>query len=93
MKLPRVTVRRLMIAVAVVGLIAGSLIERGRRFREMADRHWKLWLENPASVVDSRAPDEAQARQSEHHRAMGEKYRYAARYPWLPVAPDTPEPD
>jgi hypothetical protein len=56
---PRFTVRRLMFAVALVGLIAGGLIDRGRRFREMADRHWKLWLENPASVVDSRIPDEA----------------------------------
>ena len=93
MKIPRFTIRRLMIAVAVVGLIAGVLIDRERRFREMADRHWKLWLENPASVVDSRIPNEAHARQSEHHRAMREKYERASRYPWLPVAPDPPEPE
>ncbi len=89
---PRFTVRRLMVAVAIVELIAGVLLDRGRRFREMVDRHWKLWLENPACVVDSRIPDEVQARRSEYDRAMGEKYEHAARYPWLPVAPDPPEP-
>jgi hypothetical protein len=30
---------------------------------------------------------------SDHHAAMAEKYRQAARQPWLPVAPDPPEPD
>jgi hypothetical protein len=27
------------------------------------------------------------------HEAMAEKYGWAARYPWLPVGPDPPEPD
>ena len=30
---------------------------------------------------------------ADHHAAMAEKYRHAARYPWLPVAPDPPEPE
>jgi hypothetical protein len=29
---------------------------------------------------------------ADHHAAMAEKYRQAARYPWLPVALDPPEP-
>jgi hypothetical protein len=28
-----------------------------------------------------------------HHAAMAHKYEHAARYPWLPVEPDPPEPD
>ena len=28
-----------------------------------------------------------------HHAAMAHKYEHAARYPWLPVKPDPPEPD
>ena len=28
-----------------------------------------------------------------HHTAMAHKYEHAARYPWLPVEPDPPEPD
>jgi hypothetical protein len=31
-------------------------------------------------------------RQMEYHVAMARKYRYVARFPWLPVEPDLPEP-
>lgn len=30
---------------------------------------------------------------NEWHILMAEKYRLAARHPWLPVAPDPPEPE
>jgi hypothetical protein len=30
---------------------------------------------------------------ADHHAAMAAKYLQVARYPWLPVAPDPPEPD
>jgi hypothetical protein len=29
---------------------------------------------------------------SDYHQQMLEKYAFAARYPWLPVEPDPPEP-
>jgi hypothetical protein len=29
----------------------------------------------------------------EHHARLKEKYGYAAHQPWLPVSPDTPEPE
>lgn len=32
-------------------------------------------------------------RRTAYHAAMARKYRRAARYPWLPVAPDPPEPE
>jgi hypothetical protein len=28
-----------------------------------------------------------------HHTAMAHKYEHAARYLWLPIEPDPPEPD
>jgi len=31
-------------------------------------------------------------RQMEYHAAMARKYQYVARFPWLPVEPDPPEP-
>lgn len=33
------------------------------------------------------------ARRVAYHAAMARKYRRAARYPWLPVEPDPPEPE
>jgi hypothetical protein len=30
---------------------------------------------------------------AEHHASLARKYEYAARYPWLPVEADPPEPD
>jgi hypothetical protein len=92
MRLPRVrfTVRRMMVAVAVLSLLIGWGIESGRRegrFRTAARVHWLASF--------GRAPDgpgqvtEAGLR---WHDRMAEKYDRAARYPWLPVEPDPPEP-
>ena len=41
------------------------------------------WSENQAKVLDARAIRNAELKR---------KYRRAARYPWLPVEPDPPEP-
>jgi hypothetical protein len=30
---------------------------------------------------------------ADHHASLARKYEEAARYPWLPVEPDPPEPD
>lgn len=49
------------------------------------------------SLRDNRAfePDEGRRRHALHewHRDVAEKYRDAARSPWLSVAPDPPEPE
>jgi hypothetical protein len=92
-RLPRVrfTVRRLMVAVAVVGITLGALAacrSRSARFREIRDRH------RAAMIVGFEAPGEAApAARLDWHRAIERKYEYAARHPWLPVAPDPPEPE
>jgi predicted xylose isomerase-like sugar epimerase len=92
MRLPRVrlTVQRMMVAVAVAALAFGLVEWMGRRsaaFRLKALEHeatFKTLIGSnstfPVSPVTS------------HHRLMAEKYRLAARSPWIPVEADPPEP-
>ena len=105
----RFTVRGMMVAVAIVGMACGGELIRRRRnyylneadtyaygeriFRESADEP----LEGCRAGQVSR---EAQARfkvetlaTADHYAALKRKYARAARYPWLPVAPDPPEPE
>jgi hypothetical protein len=85
MKLPRLTIRRLMIVVAVVAMIFGTGIWMYRRsvnFRAIADDHQRRLLDLPLSK-----------QQVSWHLDLIEKYRFAEHYPWLPVPPDPPEPE
>ena len=88
------TVRRLMVVVAIVALIVCVPIERHRRFSRLARFHdiesWKGAEEMPPP-----RPGTTAIRLTEigwWHLKMQEKYEFAARNPWLPVAPDPPEP-
>jgi hypothetical protein len=76
---PRFTVRRLMVAVAIVALPIG-LWGRSMAFARIAREH------------AAREKDFADARASSYHWNLAVKYERAAMYPWLPVAPDPPEP-
>ena len=85
---PRFTLRRMMILVAVVGILIAFGIEGERRraiFRKSANHHlWNAWGEGARPGT----PDK-------FHRwsvGMFRKYDFAVRYPWLPVEPDPPEP-
>ena len=42
-------------------------------------------------LTDSLGKDLSQEK-SDWHKAMGEKYKFASERPWMPVAPDPPEP-
>jgi hypothetical protein len=86
----RFTVRRMMVAVAVVAVLlamAVTLSHRRSRFESLRDYHASrapyVWLGPMGTLWE---------RQGEWHWAMKRKYERAARYPWLPVAPDPPEP-
>jgi hypothetical protein len=46
---------------------------------------------NPEVLMDEKSIARC-CRLAAHFREMAVKYEYAARYPWLPVAPDSPEP-
>jgi hypothetical protein len=108
MRLPRFRIRTLMIAVAVVAIPLGAMVavaERRQRFMRMATAHWRATvavqiLENGTAngvvehYLDARGVPlgaQQQAR-DKWHETMAEKYRQAARRPWLPVPPDPPEP-
>jgi hypothetical protein len=87
---PRFTVRRLMAAVAVVGLMLGSSTWLGRRaasFREAAISH----RAQAQHAGGSLSPITGKL-WGRYNEAMADKYEQAARHPWLPVAPDPPEP-
>jgi hypothetical protein len=120
MRWPRVrfTVRRLMIAVAAVGigLWIGQRIMWGsplaRAYRIYVDIHSRDRddAEEAASVAEGLADEHAVRKESEaerryrddaghlrtkaaYHADLIRKYARAARYPWLTVEPDPPEPE
>jgi hypothetical protein len=140
MQFPRLTTRRLMIAVAITGILLGvdGLRRRRDRWRELEFRHQmeensdlhlakahsemaakdeagaELHRSAAAAAHGDRTINEemhsgfaasfaaqaAKERDGERNRlklarSHGElrrKYERAARYPWLPVAPDPEEP-
>jgi hypothetical protein len=131
-RFPRVrfTVRRLMVAVAVVATILWSVhtIHRWRLYRERL-RYYilaeNLYRPRPSAPERMAASQEAQGlvcyfrveqaagrlpvgvcrlrfglgteaeirRFADHLAVLKRKYELAAYYPWLPVAPDPPEPE
>ena len=96
MKLPRVqfTVRGMMIGVAVVGIVLMIPIERYHRFRKTA-AHYRSEFERFLYITPYEhfmSFSELDNRRLEWLYVMSIKYERAARYPWLPVEPDPPEP-
>jgi hypothetical protein len=101
MPLPRMrfTVRRLMVAVAVVAVaIAGiDLAHKAIGYRLAASRHAMI---QHGLVLPESGPAELIERAKRHndklrayHESLRRKYEFAASHPWLPVAPDPPEPE
>ncbi len=87
---PRFTVLRLLVAVAIIGSALGITIQRSERFRWIAAGHrGAVPMLPPIKPIGM--PDK-DWRLFEWHQSMARKYEYAARHPWLPVAPDPPEP-
>ena len=81
MRVRRITSRAVMIVVLVVAVqwaFLAAMAARRARLLQIAREH------AAASTGDPQ-------RAGWHHR-MHDKYRSAARRPWLPVAPDPPEP-
>jgi type II secretory pathway component PulJ len=129
MPMPRVrfTVRRMMIAVAIVacliggGLHAWRIYRKFQMFAEKAEFHsFREWqrrrlaaaVEGQAELSRKRAllfPNERQdllesaeisekvakheGTRADYQAALKTKYERAARFPWLPVEPDPPEPE
>ena len=92
---PRFTVRRLMVAVAIVAFlafVAGLAIEGKRRADEYGREADRIGAELMRLGQYKQDLPSVQARQARLGKLFL-KYSRAARYPWLPVAPDPPEPE
>ena len=96
MNRPRLTIRRLMYTVAALGVVMGLDGMRRRREEYSARvayhaREYRERLRPPAGAGMPPAPIVmASAR---YHFKLAEKYGQAARYPWITVDPDPPEPE
>ena len=101
MRLPRMTTRRWIVAVAVIGLMLGGTIEAyrlayrlRRRYDDFLDRaQWHSGFVFDWNARWRKNESDATVRRINYHAEMARKYEHAARYPWLPVAPDPPEPE
>jgi hypothetical protein len=103
-RLPRFTLRGLMVLVVIVALISGglTLAVRARDYRAQAAYHVHCVQHPPRlirgnALTDQRTDDpiETERRIQEwvvYHAAMRDKYQKAALSPWLPIEPDPPEP-
>jgi hypothetical protein len=112
----RFTIRRMMIAVAVVAVFFGLAVEGPRlwvlrqTYLGLAERYgyWELRYNGSVelrqeltyvSLSQPRGPEPSPERlvkmkaRGDHYGRQRAKYAHAARYPWLSVAPDPPEPD
>jgi hypothetical protein len=94
-----------MIAVAMVGLLAGGIVEAKRRrarFHQLVVHYTQRELQY--SVFSYSGPGgehmrkqwaahlQRTANRRVYYAEMRQKYRLAEKYPWLPVAPDPPPP-
>ncbi|MDB5352076.1 MAG: hypothetical protein JWN86_3323 [Planctomycetota bacterium] len=88
----RFTVRRMMVVVAIVAACLGWIVERHARFRRLSASHM-------SQAIEASGPDDPfhialkiPSPEEEWRIGLAAKYARAARYPWLPVEPDPPEP-
>jgi hypothetical protein len=113
----RFTIRRMMVAVAIAGVLFGATKAYQRLTRALQNEEWEkkyFWKVAYPSLakrheISEKAADALAHRflsnpESAHlipaylilrdyHAALRSKWEHAARYPWLPVEPDPPEPD
>ena len=97
----RFTVRRMMVAVAVAagGLVLYLYVREkseplARGYQSMANEHAIRVYQLATWPVENTPEKKARTRAGiAHHSALESKYQRAARYPWLPVAPDPTEPE
>ncbi len=118
MRLPRMTTRRWLVVVTVIGLMIGGGVRLEVWLNQRRDYFLSLAQSHQNEVVSSTARGKAlksrkgwpsgktteeimqlhrdydrMMDRAEHHESLARKYEQAARYPWLPVEPDPPEPE
>ena len=95
----RFTIRRLMVATAVVAVASGAsagLWRRSTRMRAIADHHEALQRRTEAFVIACGPTSSTSWSEptplSLYHGRLKDKYLYAAKNPWFPVRADPPPP-
>jgi hypothetical protein len=99
------TARRMMVAMAIVGIVIGGVLkvpewlERSREYQlRLMDFSEIRNASLTAAIPDGIAPQDLEAYRLYQHRRwewadrLAWKYARASRFPWLPIAPDPPEP-
>jgi hypothetical protein len=97
----RLTVRRLMAAIAVVALALGlaTMLKRSADFRALAAEQADAEAMSLSYADEARGANGDRQRvargeqMAAYHRALRIKYEYAARYPWITPEPDPPIPE
>jgi hypothetical protein len=107
MRLPRMTTRRWMAAVAVVAfaIAAGQMWRRSIEYAGRARRYamTERYLRETEAIVSKIKPSDRPFGAHTprvglpvmiaHFADLRRKYEHAARYPWVPVEPDPPAPE
>jgi len=96
MRSPRFQLRTLLILVMLAGIAVGGyeIWRRSERYRarsveaETQEHEWA----KAASILRTKSVKAEVAGLRDYYAALKRKYQHAARHPWLPVAPDPPEP-
>jgi hypothetical protein len=92
----------MMVVVAVVALLLGvvAILRRRTHFQRLADYHAEAARQLRSSHGSAIHPGGAYVHipltppsLADYHENLAAKYERAARYPWLPIAPDPPEPE
>ncbi|SRR5579883_3454281 len=96
------SLRRMMIAVALAALVFGGEATRRRWSTLSSAYRVKAALFESRAMMAARGRSEAEVlnvhrkgefqRLADHYDALALKYDLAARFPWLPIGPDPPEP-
>jgi len=101
----RFKVRSMMVVVAIVALSIWATFQidaRRTHFSHLVQGYYERRLaasafaySGPGGAVMERLMKAEEARRAEasaYYTGLIQKYERAARYPWLPVAPDAPNP-
>jgi hypothetical protein len=91
------TMRRWMIAVVFAALFVfvGRMLSLSAAYRERASQYQFGLLGSTPILMGPHGSHSATRHRSAHSvwaEKMAEKYLHAARFPWLPLEPDPPEP-
>jgi hypothetical protein len=97
LRLPRLkfTVRRLMVTVAIVGVLIGLWVLKKRRDERLERReYYSRWARKYQARQRDSFPtplNEANLVRLDRFLAMERKWEHGVRHPWLSVVPDLPE--